>query len=255
MTEPDDSAILEGVLSVEAALEARSREVRALYIRRDLREYSVLKLVKAAAALGARVERVDAEAVDALAQGKSHGGVVAQVGPRQFATLDALIAGSETPFVVMLDGVEDPFNFGQAVRAFYAAGATGLVLRPRNWMSAAGVVARASAGTSERMPTAIAETLQEAADFFRARGLQVALAAEERSQPIHEADLTGPLFLVIGGEKRGVTRSFADSADVRLRIPYGRAFGGSLGTTAAAAVIAFEVMRQRRESKTLTQSE
>jgi 23S rRNA (guanosine2251-2'-O)-methyltransferase len=171
MTEPDDSAILEGVLSVQAALEARSRDLRALYIRRDLRDYAVLKLVRAAAALGARVERVDAEAIDALAQGKSHGGVVAQVGPRQFTTLEALTADVESPFIVMLDGVEDPFNFGQAVRAFYAAGASGWVLRPRNWMSAAGVVARASAGTSERMPTAIAETLQEAAVVFRARGL------------------------------------------------------------------------------------
>jgi 23S rRNA (guanosine2251-2'-O)-methyltransferase len=145
----------------------------------------------------------------------------------------------------MLDGVEDPFNFGQAVRAFYAAGADGLVLRSRNWMSAAGVVARSSGGASELMPTAIVETTQDAADFFRARGLRIAVAAKEQAKSIYEADLSGALFLVIGGEKRGVTRSFADAADVRLSIPYGRRFAHSLGTTAAAAVLAFEIMRQR----------
>jgi tRNA G18 (ribose-2'-O)-methylase SpoU len=149
------------------------------------------------------------------------------------------------PFIVMLDGVEDPYNFGQAVRAFYAAGADGLVVRPRNWMSAAGVVARASAGASERIRTAVAETAQEAADFFRARGLTIAVADKERAVSLYNADLTVPLFLLIGGEKRGVTRSFADAADLRLRIPYGRAFAPSLGTTPAAAAIAFEIMRQR----------
>jgi tRNA G18 (ribose-2'-O)-methylase SpoU len=64
--------------------------------------------------------------------------------------------------------------------------------------------------------------------------------------------LTAPLFLIIGGEKRGVTRSFADAADMRLKIPYGREFRQSLGTTAAAAVLAFEVMRQRLSKRKTT---
>jgi len=78
------------------------------------------------------------------------------------------------------------------------------------------VVARASAGASELIPTAIAETTQAAADFFRSKGLRVAVAAKDRAESIYEADLSGPLFLVIGGEKRGVTRSFEDAADMRL---------------------------------------
>ena len=142
--------------------------------------------------------------------------------------------------------MEDPFNFGASVRALYAAGADGLVLRPRNWLSAAGTVARASAGASELIPTALAETAAEAAAFFRARGLQVACATDERgSVSLYDADLTVPLFLLLGGEKRGITRSFLDQADLKLRIPYGRAMPHSLGTASATAVIAFEIMRQR----------
>jgi len=146
----------------------------------------------------------------------------------------------------MIDGVEDPFNFGASVRALYAAGADGLVLRPRNWLSAAGTVARASAGASELISTALAETAAEAAAFFRAQGLLVACATEERgSVSLYEADLTAPLFLLLGGEKRGITRSFLDQADLKLRIPYGRPMPHSLGTASATAVIAFEIMRQR----------
>jgi 23S rRNA (guanosine2251-2'-O)-methyltransferase len=237
--------VLEGLISVASALKARSRDVHVVYIQRDLREPNVLMLARLAAEAGVTAERVSSGVIEAYAEGKTHGGIIALVGERRFVDLDVLIEGKECPFVVMLDGVEDPYNFGQAVRAFYAAGADGLVLRPRNWMSASGLVARSSAGTSELLLTAVAETPQAAADFYRSRGLVVAVTDKDRARSIYEADLTPALFLVIGGEKRGVTRSFVDEADMRLKIPYGREFRQSLGTTAAAAVLAFEVMRQR----------
>ena len=223
----EEQAILEGVISVEAALKAGSRPIDKLMIRQEgsrVIDRDLARLIHEAERQHIPVERAAASVIDELTQGKTHGGVIAFAGARQFVPLEALVAEITRPFVVMLDGVEDPFNFGQAVRAFYAAGADGLVLRPRNWMSAAGVVARASAGASELMPTAIAETTQAAADFFREQGLRVAVADKERATSVYEADLSGALFLVIGGEKRGVTRSFADAADLRLSIPYGRRY-------------------------------
>ena len=131
------------------------------------------------------------------------------------------------------------------MRSLYACGVDGLVLRPRNWLSTAATVARSSAGASELIPTAIAESAEEAATFFQSKGLTIACAAEEESVPINRADLTQPLFLLIGGEKRGITRSFLRQADLRLEIPYGREFRQSLGVTAAAAILGYEVMRQR----------
>jgi len=158
------------------------------------------------------------------------------------ASLSDLFA-SPAPALVMLDGVEDPYNFGQAVRSLYAAGIDGLLVRPRNWLSA-GVAVRASAGATEFMPTAEVETVEEAAAEARARGLRVAVADEEGAS-MTTVDLAGPLLLVVGGEKRGVTRSFRRAADLRVRIPYGRPFDHSLGTTAAATALAFEIQRQR----------
>ncbi|MBN1933647.1 MAG: RNA methyltransferase [Anaerolineae bacterium] len=239
-------AVLEGVVSVQAALEAQSREVEVIYIQHDRRPGAAVgRVVNLALKQGVLVQQVDEAVISGYVTGQTHGGVIALVGERRFVSLPDLLDGVEVPFVAMLDGIEDPFNFGAAVRALYAAGADGLVVRPRNWMSAAGVVARASAGASERIPTAVAETVFEAAEFFRARGLIVVCTTKEKSASLYGTDLTVPLVLVIGGEKRGITRSFLDQADLRLQIPYGRSFPQSLGTAPAVAVLAFEVMRQR----------
>ena len=242
-----DQTILEGFVSVRAALKAGSRPIDAIYVRRNKYDRGITWLEHAAHAANIPFERVPAAAIDEVAQGNTHGGVVARVGARRFVELADLGAQSPRPFVAMIDGVEDPFNFGQAVRALYAAGVAGLVLRPRNWMSAATVVARASAGASEWLPVAVAETTQAAADHFRARGLLVAVADKQDAVPLYAADLARPLFLVIGGEKRGITRSFREQADLRLAIPYGSDFDQSLGTAAATAVLAFEILRQRQE--------
>ena len=244
-SDPAQDILLEGFISVKAALEGGRRAVHGLLLRAGKSDGQTRRLEQLARVANIPVEWLSDEAIEAQAGGRTHGGVLARVGPYRFAALDSLAAGGP-PFIAMIDGVEDPFNFGASVRALYAAGADGLVLRPRNWLSAAGTVARASAGASELIPTALAETAAEAAAFFRARGLAIACATDERgSESLYDADLTGPLFLLIGGEKRGITRSFLDQAYLKLRIPYGRPMPHSLGTASATAVIAFEIMRQR----------
>ena len=216
-----------------------------ILVRRDSRDRRVLQLEQRARRAAVRVERVDEERIESVATGRTHGGVVALVGPRRYAGPDELLGRSQTPFVAMLDGVEDPFNFGYAVRSLYAAGADGLVLPPRNWMSAAAVVARASAGASELIPTTVVETALEAARTFAGYGLAVVCTGTERAVSLYEAELTGPLFLVVGGEHRGISRALLQEADVVVRIPYGRDFRQSLATSSAAVVLAFEVLRQR----------
>lgn len=244
-----ETIILEGILSVRAALGGRMRPVREVHIDRARNDYETQQLARLARESGAKVKFVERESIDALAQGNTHGGVMALVGERAYQNLDELAAGAPTPFIAMLDGVEDPFNFGQAVRALYAAGAHGLVLRARNWTSAAGVVARASAGASELIPIALADEVEQAAQVYKLRGLRVAVTAKAKDAvSIYKADLAAPLFLLVGGEKRGIQKAVMDMADLRLEIPYGRKFNASLGTAMAASVIAFEVMRQRTPS-------
>ena len=243
-----DRQILEGALSIQAALEAGWRDISQIQIDDDKRfDRRLTRLRRAAQAAGVNVSHEARAAIDERASGSSHGGVIALVGERRYCQPAELLPGRGAPFIVMLDGIEDPYNFAGAIRALFAAGVDGLVLRPRNWSSASALVGRASAGAIERLPLAIAETAAEAADVYRRQGLAIACASKTESAPsLYEVDLTAPLFLLIGGERRGVTRSFARAADLHIQIPYGREFGGSLGVVGAASVIAFERLRQRR---------
>jgi 23S rRNA (guanosine2251-2'-O)-methyltransferase len=148
----------------------------------------------------------------------------------------------------MLDGIEDPYNLGQALRSLYAAGATGVVLRPHNPMEAEDIVLRASAGASELMSIALAEDAEAAANLFRDRGLTVMAATQTDAIPMHGVDFAGPFFLLVGGEKRGIRRSLERHADVRVTVPYGRVFEAALGAAAASTVLGFEMLRQRQRS-------
>ncbi len=201
------------------------------------------------------IRRVAPGVLRGLVTGQTHGGVVALAGERTYQVLPDLLGDiGANGFVVMLDGIEDPYNFGQAVRSLYACGADGLVLRPRSWESATSTVARASAGASELMPTAVADTPEDAAAACRAAGMQVACASTRPDGTwIHEADLLRGTFLLVGGERRGITRSFVDQADLLLRIPYGRRGAHALGAAVSAAVIGFEALRQRRAAGALAE--
>lgn len=244
-----DCQILEGVVSIQAALEACWRDIHQIEIDEHKRsDRRLIRLRRVAQAAGVDVAYAARAAIDERASGSSHGGAIALVGERRYSQLADLPPADGAAFIVMLDGIEDPYNFGGAIRALYAAGVDGLVLRPRNWSSASALVGRASGGAIERLPLAIAESAADAADFYRRRGLVIACAAKTQlARSLYEADLTAPLFLLLGGERRGVTRSFLRQADLPLQIPYGRAFDQSLGTVGAAAAIGFEVLRQRRE--------
>lgn len=241
--------VLEGHVSVEAALEAGVRRVHRVWaVRPGDRRLGRLRAL--ARERGVLIDQVDAAAIDEVATGRSHGGVIGLAGQRVDRPLSRVLAEvGESPLVVMLDGVEDPFNYGQAVRALYAAGVDAIALR-RSWETALTTVTRASAGASELLPVAAVESAEEAAALCRRAGMRVASAVNRPSATeLHEADLSGGLFVLIGGERRGVTRSFVDEADLQLRIGYGRERAPELGAAASAAIIGFEALRQRRPAE------
>ena len=142
----------------------------------------------------------------------------------------------------MLAGIEDPFNFGFAVRSVYAAGADGIILPQRNWMSVSGIVCRSSAGASERIPMYTVENETDVT-VFHEKGYRIVCADLRDSISVFDANLKKPLICVVGGEKRGISRALLDTSDQNVYIPYGRDFPESLSAASAAAVIAFEVLK------------
>ncbi len=238
--------ILEGWVSVLAALESQRRPIEHVFVQqgKDVRNLGHIERRSGEQAIP--LQFVSSDEIDRRAAGKSHGGVLAVVGERRFDSLEAL---AETGgWVAMLDGVEDPYNYGQALRALYAAGASGLVAPLRNWDTALNVVVRASAGASEYMPTARADVL-EALHFFKGHGYQCVATAKERgSTALYQANLRGPLFLLIGGERRGLNAAAQALCDTLVSIPYGRNYRAELDVTSSTAALAFEVLRQRSQA-------
>jgi len=243
--------VVEGEISVVAVLESKRRAVREVVVDAARANDELQPLMALARAARATVRLAPRQEVDAMAAGRTHGGVAARVGERRYETLDQIAARSREaresePWLVMLDGIEDPFNYGQSVRALYAAGCAGLLIRSRTWMGGDAVILRSSAGATERMPTALVADPDDAAAACASRGCRiVATARDRRAASLFDADLSGPLLLLIGGEKRGLRRELLDRADLLLRIPYARRFPHSLGSAGSTAVLAFELMRRR----------
>lgn len=250
------SSLFEGMTSIRAVLHAADmgisdRKIREVLYDRDIKNVHLKELhylTKIASTQGFALRALPREELDALAIGNSHGGILADCTARTVPALaDAFKQGDvrQDGFYVMLDGIEDPYNFGYALRSIYAAGADGVILPDRNWLSAAGVVARASAGASEllRLYTADAE---DAARSFKFAGYKIVCADKGNSVSLYESNLKKPIFLIVGGEKRGIRASVLKAADTIVRIDYGREFNASLSAASAATVITYEILRQNR---------
>jgi 23S rRNA (guanosine2251-2'-O)-methyltransferase len=248
-TKLSPSGLFEGMTSISALLnstpEINDRKILEVLIdeSKQKSKASEIGFLKAKShELGFPVRFVSNDEIASLAIGSSHGGILAVCSDR---TIPELSPDRISPngFYVYLEGIEDPYNFGNAIRSLYAAGVTGVVVPPRNWMSAAGVVARASAGASERMPIFSAEP-EQLIHSFHEMGYQILCAGIRSSVSLYEEAFSFPILLVIGGEKRGISRNILQKADKIVRIDYGREFRGSLSASASASILSFEIMRQ-----------
>lgn len=249
-----DSNWMEGMPSISSVLKGiesgtNSRKILRVFFdeSREKQKRRELGFLQGKADLhGFTVHPVSSDFLDSHTVGNTHGGIIAECTERALPSLSTSFDQIKDDGVYfLLEGVEDPYNFGYAVRSLYAAGIDGLVLPPRNWMGAAGVVARSSAGASEEI-SIFEEGAEGAVEIFRKKGYRILCAGIRDSVSLFDADLSKPLLVILGGEKRGISRTLLDLADQTVRIDYGNSFKGSLSTAAAAAVFAFEILRFHR---------
>lgn len=248
-----EGTVFEGMTSIRSVIYAADGKISDRRIKRILVDSEKCKsrgkelawLRVKSRELGFSIELTTAEEIDSITTGNTHGGIIAECTERTIPDLsDAVI--KPDGFYVMIEGIEDPYNFGYALRSLYACGADGVVLSPRNWMSAAGVVCRSSAGASELLPVYISDGAG-AAEYFKNAGYKIACAGIRDSVSSFDADLTYPVFLIVGGEKRGISASLLEKADQVVRIDYGREFNLSLSAASAATMLGYEVMRQNKK--------
>ena len=238
--------ILEGAISVKAALEAGRREIYELLLveRKGDRNRNYIQTL--AKQKGVPVRICKTEEISAICEGTSHGGIAARAGERNYADFTALL-NQPLPLLALLDGIEDPYNFGGALRSLYAAGVTGVFVPERNWCSTAGVVTKASAGASEKLEIACIVDWDEALTAAKEKGIRILCAERKNAISLYESNLTGPVMLVFGGEMRGISAKILEHSDQNIFIPYGNDFRNALSSNSAAAVFAFEAYRQRNQ--------
>ena len=252
-TKFENSNIFEGMPSISAVIKSienggSNRRIKTIYIdeKKINSKRKEIGFIKAkSTSLLFSVEFVDAEIISQMTVGNTHGGIIAECTERVFDHLDAKMI-KECGVYYLLDGIEDPYNFGNALRSIYASGADGVIVGERNWLGVSGTLARASAGASELLPIFVSETLG-AIDQFKQCGYKVICAGIRDAVSLFDADLSLPLLVILGGEKRGISRAVLDKADEIVRIEYGRDFNGSLSASASASVFAFEILRYNKK--------
>ncbi len=245
-----DSNILEGMTSIDALIKAKEKGtndrpiIKILYNQEKERSKSreLAYLRRKSRALDFTVEAVSPDTIDKMTIGNTHGGIIALCAERNFMRLthDKI---KENGFYVIIEGIEDPYNFGYSLRSLFAAGVDAVILTERNWMGCAGVVSRASAGASELFEMYVSDPM-EAVKLFKESGYKIICADKDNSESIYNTELKKPLLLIIGGEKRGISGAILECADKKVHIDYGRDFPLALSAASASAIIAFEIMRQ-----------
>ena len=247
-----DSCVFEGMTSIRAIIKSMDesisdrRIIKIIYdknkIHKNAKNIGYLKAVSDK--YGFSVEESDAEFIDELTLGASHGGIIAIATNRTIPPLSSASNIKPNGFYVMIEGIEDPYNFGYALRSLYPCGCDGIILPERNWMTAAGVVARSSAGASELFEIYSASAI-DTADHFKKLGYTIVCADENTEHVLGKCDIPSPTLLIVGGEKRGISSALLEKADMLIKIDYAREFRASLSAASATTMFAYEIMRQK----------
>lgn len=210
-------------------------------------EGSIRKIASLARERGLLIQYVDRVALDRLTQSHAHQGIAAYVSAYSYCEISDILQRAkdrgEAPFVILLDGLEDPHNLGAIMRTADAVGAHGIVIPNRRAVGLTETVAKASAGAIEYIPVARVANMTAAIDELKKEGLWIG-ACDMDGQEYYQAELSGPLGLVVGSEGQGVSRLVRENCDFILSIPMvGRI--SSLNASNAAAILMYEVFRQR----------
>ena len=248
--------IFEGMTSISALIKAAAlypssaRKIHKVFFdkekcTRDPRRIAFLRAK--ASEIGFELVESSSEYLEELTNSTSHGGYAAICGER---TLPCLTPSEVKPdgLYFILEGIEDPYNFGYILRSLYAAGVDAAILPERNWMTSASQVAKSSAGCSELLPM-FSGSISEAVKILKSTGYRIVCANIRDSEPLFGANLSAPAAFVIGGEKRGISSALLKESDLNIKIPYGREFMGSLPSSASAAIIAYEASRKNGRIK------
>ena len=233
-----------GVHAVFEAISSRRIPIERIYIAREAHSGKVKDIVELARKRDIPVRKEERAVLDRLASGTVHQGIVAITAAIPYSDFESLLK-TANPLVIVLDGVEDPHNLGAVIRTADACQASGILVPARHSAPLSTAVVKASAGASAYVRVVRAKNLVSAIDELKGRGLWIVGVDAAGTKDWTDFDYTTPTALVLGGEHRGLRRLVREHCDVLVHLPM---LGNvaSLNISVAAAVVLYEVVRQRR---------
>lgn len=237
--------IFEGALSVKAVINGHKRKVDCVIIDKNKHTKDSNYIKKICKINDIKLELDDLANIQKIAQGKTHGGIIAIAGERQYQPLDALL--TKQSFICLLEGIEDPFNFGYILRSLYSAGCSGVLCNKRDWQQAQSVICKSSAGASELISICQSDDLGADLRYLKGQGIECLAAYRNNAVSYLAKDYTKPVLIAVGGEMRGLSKEVLNEMDGFIYIPYANDFRNALNASSAASVIAYEVLRQRTQ--------
>lgn len=233
--------ILEGSISVKAAINNHKRDIIAVYINKEKKTKDFNYIRKICKLNSVDIQEIDENFLANKAIGKSHGGVLAEVGNRKFDDFDE---GD----IFYLDGIEDPYNIGYSLRTLYAFGIKNVLLSSRNYSPMETQLLKSSAGAYDMLNIKIAKEALKEIKKIKDDGYYVyGLYRGENSKDVFDTTFKQKSLFMLGGEKRGISSELLDLCDEHLYISYGSDFHNSLNACGALDVVATLLYTQRKK--------
>lgn len=238
--------VIEGRNAVIEAFRA-GKTVDKIFVQEHLKEGSMNTVIREAKKHDTVINYVKKERLDQMSETGKHQGVIAYIAAYQYATVDDILKKAEekgeSPFVVILDDIEDPHNLGAIIRTANLAGAHGVIIPKHRAAGLTATVVKASAGAINYTPVAKVTNISKTIEELKEKGLWF-VCADMGGTTMYDLDLNGAIGLVIGNEGKGVSRLVKEKCDFVASIPM---FGDidSLNASVAAGVLAYEIVRQR----------
>lgn len=228
------------------------KEIEKIYVVKGELKGSINKIIGMAKDRNIIVQYVDKKKLDHISQGSSHQGVAALVAPYVYYSVDDILQKAEEldtpPFILILDGIEDPHNLGSIIRTAECSGVHGIIIPKRRSAHVTETVYKSSAGAVEHMLIAKVNNISDTIDMLKEKGLWIYGADMGGKDYYFDVDLKGAVAIVIGSEGKGISRLVKEKCDFILSIPMAGKIS-SLNASNAASILMYEVVRQRHEKK------
>lgn len=238
---------IEGRNSVLELLES-GKDVNKIFVTRGEKHGSINKILGIAKERKIIVVEKDKKQMDEMAQEENYQGVIAIVPPFEYVEISDILEvakeRNEDPFVIVLDGIEDPHNLGSIIRTAETAGVHGVIIPKRRAASVNSTVNKASAGAVEHMKIARVTNISDAIEELKQAGLWVCGTAVDTNKYYYNQDLTGPLAIVIGNEGKGIGEKVKKNCDFLVKIPM-KGKVQSLNASVSTGIVVYEAVKQR----------